>query len=172
MFQADSIPPNLDSHNLLLLHTCVNKSHVHQQEQESEVAQHQQPINNSIVLDPIISPVNQNSTPLPLRNPSSDLEFAICNASISTIITQLKDSGIPNKLNDTGYHVLHMAASLSILPGVMEEAPLEISRRIIEAGGDVTVRDKDGNTAMHWAARGGHVGLVRLLLNRNCPMGK
>lgn len=64
-----------------------------------------------------------------------------------------------------------MAAALGISRLNCEEA-VEISRRLIEAGGDVLFRDKDGNTAMHWAARGGHGGLVRLLLSRNCPIGE
>lgn len=66
-----------------------------------------------------------------------------------------------------------MAAALSITQnGDNEQTICEISKLIINAGGDVTIRDADGNVAMHWAARGGNVALCRLLLGRNCPIGK
>lgn len=49
---------------------------------------------------------------------------------------------------------------------------MQISQLVLNAGVSVMGRDKDGNVAMHWAARGGNVALVRLLLSRNCPIGE
>ena len=39
-------------------------------------------------------------------------------------------------------------------------------------GCDVCLTDKDGNTALHWAGRGGCVEVLKVLLSRNCPIGE
>ena len=111
--------------------------------------------------------------PLPLRNPSSDLHLAISNASIQSVEEFLSNDSaqsLIHKPDDMGYHPLHMACALGMLYNGNEG--LEITYKLIDGGADVLCRDKDGNTPLHWAARSGHVAVLRLLLSRNCPMGK
>jgi len=50
------------------------------------------------------------------------------------------------------------------------ECAANICRVLLDRGADATCRDKEGNTAMHWAGRAGHGEVLRLLLMRNCPL--
>lgn len=48
----------------------------------------------------------------------------------------------------------------------------EIVRMLIAAGADASMRDLDGNTPLHWAARAGDKGTAEFLLLKNNPKGK
>ena len=48
----------------------------------------------------------------------------------------------------------------------------EIVRMLIAAGADSSIRDLDGNTPLHWAARAGDKGTAEFLLVKNNPKGK
>lgn len=147
--------------------TKCSSSHVHQQEaHETNTIE--------VVRNDGLSRVQTlqipNTTPLPLRSPITELQHAIYNTSISKVSKFLSTQPLIIKCDDTRYHALHSAAALGIMHCNCNEA-VEICRKLIEAGADVLVKDKDGNTALHWAARSGHCGVIKLLLNRNCPIG-
>lgn len=48
----------------------------------------------------------------------------------------------------------------------------EIVRMLIAAGADSSIRDLDGNTPLHWAARAGDRSTAEFLLVKNNPKGK
>ena len=47
-----------------------------------------------------------------------------------------------------------------------------ICTALTEGGVDVCLRDRDGNTALHWGGRSGSVEVLKVLLRRNCPIGE
>jgi hypothetical protein len=133
---------------------------------------------NPTATAPAIPPVMNNfiapKTPLPLRDPSTELHFAITNASISTVSHLLSSSTLDKLIADNtnaAYHPLHSAAALGMVYPNCEES-VQLCRMFMEKGGDVNCRDKDGNTPLFWAVRSTHVKLVKLLLTRNCLIGE
>lgn len=116
--------------------------------------------------------------PLPLRSPQTALQAAICKGSldkISQICAQLSASNsltMLNERNDAGYHPFHFTAALGLLGGFgsNSEVASNICRVLIDNGADVTSRDKDGNTPVHWAARAGHSGMLNMFLLKSCPL--
>ena len=116
--------------------------------------------------------------PLPLRSPQTALQAAVCKGSVdevSQICAQLAASNsivMLNERNDAGYHPFHFAAALGLLGGFgsNSEVSLNICRILIDSGADVTCRDKEGNTPVHWAARAGHNGMLNMLLSVSCPL--
>lgn len=165
---------------------CPLPSHVHRQEQEENLAcestthyTDEPMVTDQHTTSPEIAVLKPNPVPLPLRNPRSELQHAICNASVhevSQIIVNASSNAasLINERDDSGYHTLHSASALGILDhlGPNCEESVEICRLLLEAGADVMWKDKDGNTPVHWAARAGHCRVVELLLLRNCPIGK
>jgi len=115
--------------------------------------------------------------PPPLRNPRSTLQLAICTGSVSEVsqicsTVAISSSSILAERDDAGFHPLHSAAALGLQPhfGPHCHEALEICRLLIDAGADVTCRDADGNTPVHWAARAGHGDVLGLLLLKSCPL--
>ena len=119
--------------------------------------------------------------PLPLRNPMTDLQLAICKGSVIEVNKICSDmvaakspsmSLMINQRDEAGYFPLHSAVALCLLDdfGLNRPDSLEICQLLINIGADVTCRDNEGNTAVHWASRAGHVGVLGLLLVRNCPL--
>jgi ankyrin repeat protein len=129
---------------------------------------------NEAELEALITPV---ILPPPLRNPRSDFQLAIFRGSVadvSQICTDISASKSPviNQRDEAGYFPLHSAVALGLLDefGLNCRESLEICQMLIDNGADVTCRDKDGNTPVHWASRAGHIGVLGLLLVRNCPL--
>eukprot|EP00804_Cyclotella_cryptica_P009399 CCRYP_017340-RA/>CCRYP_017340-RA protein AED:0.12 eAED:0.12 QI:70/1/1/1/0.85/0.62/8/1082/1108 len=157
-------------------------SHVHRQEEnlsyESTINYTEDPIvADQNTTSPEITVPKPNPVPLPLRNPRSELQHAICNASVhevSQIIVNASSNAaaLINERDDDGYHALHSSSALGILDhlGPNCEESVEICRLLLDAGADVMWKDKDGNAPVHWAARAGHCGVLELLLLKNCPI--
>ena len=116
--------------------------------------------------------------PLPLRSPQTTLQAAICKGAVnevSHICAQLSASNssvMLNDRNDAGYHPFHFTAALGLLGGVGSNGEIssQICRILIDGGADVTSRDKEGNTPLHWASRAGHSGMLSMLLSMSCPL--
>jgi len=116
--------------------------------------------------------------PLPLRSPQTALQAAVCKGSVdevSQICAQLSATNsiaMLNERNDAGYHPFHFAAALGLLGGFgsNSEVASHICRVLIESGADITTRDKEGNTPVHWAARAGHSGMLNMFLSKSCPL--
>ncbi len=67
----------------------------------------------------------------------------------------------PGRIHDCGAHNMPLAWFPAIGGGSPEQ--LEIARFLVDRGLDVNAH-KRGQTALHWAARGGHVEMAELLL--------
>ena len=159
-------------------------SHVKQQEatQENnsptETAQNGNIAEESAALKQTEQKPSSYQLPLPLRSPQTALQAAVCKGSVdevSQICAQLAASNsiaMLNERNDAGFHPFHFAAALGLLGGFgsNSEVASNICRVLIDSGADVTSRDKEGNTPVHWAARAGHSGMLNMFLSMSCPL--
>ena len=104
--------------------------------------------------------------PLPSH---SALHTAVISSDVHQVSQLLKlivsTSSSSLKPNINSYTPLHSAASL-------KTNSLEITRLILSVGVDVMERDRDGNTALHWAVRSGNSDVAHMLIIRNCVLGK
>ncbi|HYL05712.1 MAG TPA: ankyrin repeat domain-containing protein, partial [Thermoanaerobaculia bacterium] len=69
----------------------------------------------------------------------------------------------PRRIHECGAHNMPLPWFPAIGGGSAEQ--LEIARLLLDGGADVNAH-KRGQTALHWAARGGHVEMAELLLAR------
>lgn len=115
--------------------------------------------------------------PLPLQNARTSLQVAVCRGSVnevseicSTLI--VSNTSVVMERDEAGFYPLHSAAALGLIEhfGPNSSEPTEICRLLIECGADVTSRDAQGNTPVHWAARAGHSEVLGLLLLKSCPL--
>jgi len=115
----------------------------------------------------------------PICGPGSDfgrslLHKAVCDMDVSDVQTQLS-SGSGDYLeqrDQKGYCPIHSACALCLINPINSAMAGEIVRLLISAGADASIRDLDGNTSLHWAARAGDRGTAELLLLKNSPKGK
>lgn len=80
------------------------------------------------------------------------------------LISQVPSSSGQGPLNlpdVLGYTPLHSAACLG-------KDAAEITKLLLTAGADNMTKDKDGNTALHWASRAGNAEVAHVLTLRNC----
>ena len=118
-----------------------------------------------------------NLLPLPLRSPRSTLQLAVYNGSVNDVsqicstLAASNSSAIMER-DDAGYYPLHSAAALGLLEqfGPSSGEAMSICQLLIDNGADVTCRDPQGNTPVHWAARAGNCELLGLLLSKSCPL--
>jgi ankyrin repeat protein len=73
----------------------------------------------------------------------------------------------PLRIHECGAHNMPLPWFPAIGGGSAEQ--LEIARLLLDAGGEVNAH-KRGQTALHWAARGGHVEMAELLLARGADV--
>jgi ankyrin repeat protein len=73
----------------------------------------------------------------------------------------------PLRIHDCGAHNIPLTSFPAIGGGGAEQ--LEIARLLLDAGADVDAH-KRGQTALHWAARGGQVEMAELLLGRGAEV--
>jgi Ankyrin repeats (many copies) len=102
------------------------------------------------------------------------LHRAVCEMDLSGVQSQLS-SGSGDYLeqrDQKGYCPIHSACALCLKDPVNSAIAGEIVRLLISAGADASIRDLDGNTSLHWAARAGDKGTSELLLLKNSPKGK
>jgi ankyrin repeat protein len=74
----------------------------------------------------------------------------------------------PLRIHECGAHNMPLLWFPAIGGGSVEQ--LEIARLLLDSGGNVNAH-KRGQTALHWAARGGHVEMAELLLARGADVG-
>ena len=61
-------------------------------------------------------------------------------------------------------------ADVSLLHALCAEGLISCALRLLEHKADVDAKDKNGETALHWAARNGHEAAVRLLLDHKADV--
>tara|TARA_B110001452_G_C14972387_1_gene339909 strand:- start:195 stop:512 length:318 start_codon:yes stop_codon:yes gene_type:complete len=76
-----------------------------------------------------------------------------------------------DRRDEKGYCPIHSACALCLKDPINSTMTSEIVRMLITAGADVSIRDLEGNTSLHWAARAGDKDTVELLLVKNNPKG-
>ena len=118
----------------------------------------------------IMSDLSHSDSEKPKRDPpSTDTGFIPASGLLSS--ESIEKYVLPHSLYDSqSFTPLHVAASLDVAvvgPGV----PADITRMLLSAGGDVRCTDKNGNTALHWAARSGNGDVAHLLTLKNCSLG-
>ena len=101
------------------------------------------------------------------------LHKAVCDMDIAAVQSQL--SSRPDyfdRRDEKGYCPIHSACALCINDPSNSTMTAEIVRMLISAGADASIRDPEGNTPLHWAARAGDKATAELLLVKNNPKGK
>ena len=103
----------------------------------------------------------------------SRLHKAVCEMDIAAVQSELSSgSGDYIEQRDKkGYCPIHSACSLCMIDPMNSAIAGEIVRLLISAGADVSIRDLDGNSPLHWAARVGDRGTAEFLLLKNNPKG-
>ncbi|KAL7572762.1 hypothetical protein ACA910_009026 [Epithemia clementina (nom. ined.)] len=100
----------------------------------------------------------------------SALHCAVCEMDIEELQSQLDkvmNRCVLSRLDNAGFSPLHTAASLRMAHPSYAVGALEMVRTLLGAGADANIRDQDGNTPLHWAARAGDHDVVSHLLIRN-----
>ena len=100
------------------------------------------------------------------------LHKAVCDMDIAAVQIQL--SSRPeyfDRRDENGYCPIHSACALCINDPMNSVVTSEIVRMLIAAGADASIRDPEGNTPLHWAARAGDKTTAQLLLVKNNPKG-
>jgi len=98
------------------------------------------------------------------------LHKAVCDMDIAAVQSQL--SSRPDyfdRRDDKGYCPIHSACALCMNNPLNSAVTSEIVRMLIAAGADASIRDPEGNTPLHWAARAGDKATAQLLLLKNNP---
>ena len=101
------------------------------------------------------------------------LHKAVCDMDINAVQSQL--SSRPDyfdRRDDKGYCPIHSACALCIRDPRNSAVTSEIVRMLIASGADASIRDPEGNTPLHWAARAGDRATAQLLLLKNNPKGR
>ena len=102
----------------------------------------------------------------------STLHKAVCDMDVATLQSQLSLSPDSfDRRDEKGYCPIHSACALCLKDPINSTMTSEIVRMLITAGADVSIRDLEGNTSLHWAARAGDKDTVELLLVKNNPKG-
>uniref|UniRef100_A0A6S8HTR1 histone deacetylase n=1 Tax=Amphora coffeiformis TaxID=265554 RepID=A0A6S8HTR1_9STRA len=99
------------------------------------------------------------------------LHQAICEMDIESLQTQLSNSSyLMAEMDEAGFAPLHTACALRLKHPDHSVAAVELTKLLIQSGADVSVVDRNGNTALHWAARAGDREVVEILLRKSCPL--
>lgn len=105
------------------------------------------------------------------------LHKAICEVDLENIqrelsTTEKSNENIMSRRDDAGFCPIHSACALKMLKLDRPDAPIEIVRQLVVAGGDPSCLDGKGNTPLHWAARAGDKAVAEFLISKNCPIGE
>ena len=107
----------------------------------------------------------------------SKLHGAICDMDLNLLQVQLREITINKsdvdllaRLDDAGFAPLHTAAALRLRHPDYSPLALEIVRKLLLAGANPNIQDKDGNTPLHWSARAGDHEVAAHLLIRNSQL--
>lgn len=118
-----------------------------------------------------------SSSPLhPVVGPGSGfgrslLHKFVCDMDIGAIQSHMSGDYFERR-DQKGYCPIHTACALCLKDPNASSVASEIVRMLINAGADASIRDLDGNTPLHWAARAGDKATAELLLVKNNPKGE
>lgn len=100
------------------------------------------------------------------------LHKAVCDMDIAAVQSQLSSRpDYCDRRDEKGYCPIHSACALCMKDPGNSVLTCEIVRMLITAGADASIRDPEGNTPLHWAARAGDKATAQLLLVKNNPKG-
>eukprot|EP00536_Pseudo-nitzschia_multiseries_P016337 jgi/Psemu1/263567/estExt_Genewise1Plus.C_10800004 len=98
------------------------------------------------------------------------LHKAVCDMDIAVVQSQLSSQpDYFDRRDGKGYCPIHSACALCLKNPNNSFRTSEIVRLLIAAGADASIRDPEGNTPLHWAARAGDRATAQLLLVKNSP---
>jgi ankyrin repeat protein len=102
------------------------------------------------------------------------LHKAVCDMDIAGVQSQLSSGSgdFLERRDQKGFCPIHSACALCLINPLNSAMAGEIVRLLLSAGADASIRDLDGNSSLHWAARAGDKGTVELLLLKNSPKGE
>jgi len=98
------------------------------------------------------------------------LHKSVCDMDIAAVQSQL--SSRPDyfdRRDEKGFCPIHSACALCMNDPMNFNVTSEMVRMLINAGVDASIRDPEGNTPLHWAARAGDRATAQLLLVKNNP---
>jgi ankyrin repeat protein len=112
----------------------------------------------------------------PVVGPSSAfgrslLHKAVCDMDIEAVKSHMAGDYFERR-DQKGFCPIHSACALCLKVSSASSVASDIVRILINAGADASIRDLDGNTPLHWAARAADKGTVELLLVKNNPKGE
>jgi len=119
--------------------------------------------------------VHTSSSIHPICGPGSAygrslLHKAVCDMDFATVHSQLSSKpDYFDRRDEKGYCPIHSACALCLKNPKNSVRIPEIVRMLIAAGADASIRDPEGNTPLHWAARAGDKATTQLLLVKNNP---
>ena len=104
----------------------------------------------------------------------SRLHKAVCDMDIAAVQSELSSGSgdFMEQRDSKGYCPIHSACSLCMIDPMNSAMAGEIVRLLVAAGADVSIRDLDGNSPLHWAARAGDRSTAEFLLLKNNPKGR
>jgi ankyrin repeat protein len=99
------------------------------------------------------------------------LHKAVCDMDIGAVQSHMSGDYFERR-DQKGFCPIHSACALCLKASTASSVASEIVRMLINAGADASIRDLDGNTPLHWAARAGDKETAELLLVKNNPKGE
>lgn len=100
---------------------------------------------------------------------------AICETNVGAVRSGLVNpyaKDILKRKDEAGFCPIHSACSLCLKHPQNSSLAVEILKMLINAGAEVDATDKEGSTALHWAARAGDKAVAEVLLSKGCFSGR
>ena len=83
---------------------------------------------------------------------------------------ETKEDSEPSRPSNPDAHAKSHAFDKKTIMNASLLGELDVVRQALDSGIDINVKNKEGNTPLHWASRGGHLHIVRELLSRGADI--